>query len=79
MEGNLMPQISEAMKAYRKLEDDLRRMRAQHALGSLQEDPILEEMAKVWWRLSESERDLLDREGPTCDPEEQASSAASGL
>jgi hypothetical protein len=64
MEGELMSRISDAMKGYRKLEDDLRRVRSQHALGSLHEDPILEEMAKIWWRLSERERDVLDREGP---------------
>ncbi len=74
-----MSQLSETMKAYRKLEDDLRRVRAQYELGSLQEDPILEEMAQLWWRLSESERDLLDREGPTCDPEERATSARAGM
>lgn len=74
-----MPEISEAMKIYRKLEEDLRRIRAQSPLGSIQEDPVLEEMARVWWLLSESERDVLDREGPTCDPEEEpASSLASG-
>lgn len=66
-----MPHPSEAMKAYRKLEQQLRNVRAKHALGSINEDPILEEMAKLWWILSEDERELLDQEGPTCDPEEE--------
>jgi hypothetical protein len=65
-------QVSEAMMAYRKLEDELRRVRAQHPLGSLHEDPLLEEMAKLWWLLSEEERGQLDDEGPTCDPRMQA-------
>ena len=75
MEGGLMPQISDAMKAYRKMEDDLRRVRAQHEIGSLHEDFILEEMARLWWRFTEGERDLLDREGPTCDPDMRAAPA----
>jgi hypothetical protein len=65
-------QVSEAMTAYRKLEDELHRVRTQHPLDSLHEDPILEEMAKLWWLLSEEERAQLDEEGPMCDPKAPA-------
>jgi hypothetical protein len=58
------------MRQYRALEDDLRLVRSEHGLGSTQEDPILEEMARLWWLLSDIERETLDREGPTCDPVE---------
>jgi hypothetical protein len=64
-----MPHASEAMARYRVLEGDLRLIRAEQSMGSLAEDPILEEMARVWWLLSDIEREMLDREGPTCDPE----------
>ena len=43
-------------------------MRSEKGRGTPQEDPILEEMAHLWWRLSDIERETLDREGPTCDP-----------
>jgi hypothetical protein len=75
---DLMTKSSEAMQSYRKLEDELRRVRSRHALGSVHEDPILEEMARLWWLLTESERETLDREGPTCDPVERVTSMASG-
>jgi hypothetical protein len=58
------------MRQYRALEDDLRLVRSENGLGSAQEDPILEEMARLWWLLSDIEREMLDREGPTCDPVE---------
>ncbi len=54
---------SAAMARYRVLEGDLRRIRAEHPIGSLAEDPILEEMASLWWLLSDIEREFLDREG----------------
>ncbi len=63
-----MLHVSESMARYRSLEDDLRLIRAEQPLGSRAEDPILEEMARVWWLLSDIERETLDREGPTCDP-----------
>lgn len=65
-----MPHPSEEMRQYRALEDDLRLVRSEKGLGSAQEDPILEEMARLWWLLSDIERETLDREGPTCDPVE---------
>jgi hypothetical protein len=58
------------MRQYRALEDDLRLVRSENGLGSAKEDPILEEMARLWWLLSDIERETLDREGPTCDPVE---------
>jgi hypothetical protein len=58
------------MRQYRALEDDLRLVRTENGLGSAQEDPILEEMARLWWLLSDIEREKLDQEGPTCDPVE---------
>lgn len=70
-----MRSLSDAMKAYRRLEEDLRQVRTQNDLGSVREDPILEEMARLRWLLAEDERETLDREGPTCDPEKQLSSA----
>jgi hypothetical protein len=63
-----MPHLSEAMRRYRALEEDLRLVRSENGRGSPQEDPILEEMANLWWKLSDIERETLDREGPTCDP-----------
>ena len=65
-----MSHPSEEMRQYRALEDDLRLVRSENGLGSAQEDPILEEMARLWWLLSDIERETLDREGPTCDPVE---------
>lgn len=65
-----MPHPSEEMRQYRALEDDLRLVRSEHGLGSAQEDPILEEMARLWWLLSDIERETLDQEGPTYDPVE---------
>jgi hypothetical protein len=64
-----MPQLSEAMHRYRALEDDLRLIRSENPPGSPQEEPILEEMARLWWDLSDIERQKLDDEGPTCWPE----------
>lgn len=58
---------SEMMNRYRILEDDLRRVRSENAFGSAKEEPVLEEMTRLWWLLSDSERETLDREGPTCD------------
>ena len=65
-----MPHLSEEMRQYRALEDDLRLVRSENRLGSAKEEPILEEMARLWWLLSDIERETLDREGPTCDPVE---------
>jgi len=62
------PSPSDPMGRYRSLEADLRRVR-KNGRGSPAENPILEEMARVWWwELSEVERETLDQEGPTCDP-----------
>lgn len=63
-----MVHLSEEMRQYRSLEDDLRLVRAERGPGSALEDPILEDMARLWWLLSDIEREMLDREGPTCDP-----------
>lgn len=67
-----MPHNSEALERYRALEADLRLIRAAQrpsgSLGSRAEDLILEEMASLWWLLLEEEREMLDREGTTCDP-----------
>jgi hypothetical protein len=63
-----MPHPSEPMVRYRTLEDDLRLVRTEKGVGTHEEDPILEEMAQLWWELSDIERETLDREGPTCDP-----------
>jgi hypothetical protein len=43
-----------------------------HSAGSAAEDPIIEEMARLWWDLDDDERDALDAEGPTCWPEPDA-------
>lgn len=73
-----MEKTSEAMQSYRRLEDELRKVRSRHTLGSVHEDPILEEMARLWWLLTDNEREVLDREGPTSDPVERPASMASG-
>lgn len=63
-----MPPVSVALARYRTLEEDLHLIRAERQIGSLIEEPILEEMARVWWTLSDVEREILDREEPTCNP-----------
>lgn len=60
--------LGESMCRYRTLETDLRLVRAENPPGSPLEDPIIEEMACLWWELSEGEREILDQEGPTCWP-----------
>jgi hypothetical protein len=62
--------LSEPMRRYRALEDVLRRIRSENTPGSALEDPVLQEMARLWWDLSDIERETLDREGPTCWPEQ---------
>lgn len=64
-------QVSAEMRRYRSLEDDLRRVRSMNRTGPALEDPILEEMGTLWWLLSDVERETLDAEGPTCDPDHQ--------
>ena len=59
---------SALMFQYRELEVYLRLTRAHNAFGSSKEDPILEQMAHLWWQLSDRERDILDEEGSTCNP-----------
>ena len=59
------------MRRYRDLENDLRHIRAKYRPGSSFEDPIIEEMASLWWKLSEDERNTLDSEGSTCWPTNQ--------
>lgn len=56
------------MRAYRALEDDLRRVRAEAGRGSPREDSILAQMDRLWWDLTPAERETLDAEGPTCNP-----------
>ncbi len=57
-----------AIQRYRTLEADLRLVRLNNDPGSAQEDLVLEEMDRLWWLLSDIERETLDQEGPTCDP-----------
>lgn len=61
------PDVSPDMLQYRALEVRLRKARADRATEA-QEQVILDEMEQLWWKLSQGERDVLDREGPTCDP-----------
>lgn len=58
---------SPGMLQYRGLEVRLRKARADKATED-QEVVILDDMEQLWWKLSQDERDVLDREGPTCDP-----------
>lgn len=58
--------LSKPMARYRSLEDDLRLIRTEKGIGSPDESDILEEMARVWWDLTDIEQETLDREGPTC-------------
>jgi len=61
--------MSEALKAYRKLERNLWLVRwEQEGRESAQEDEILEEMDGVWGRLEDEERRLLNNEAPRCWP-----------
>ena len=55
------------LEQYRALEAKLRAVRGEYGAASLHEDPILDEMSRVWWQLSDAERAMLDAEGPTCD------------
>lgn len=52
--------MSEALRRYQELEDELIAVRWRYAGNeSDQEDRLLDEMDGVWWQLSESERDGL--------------------
>ncbi|MFH0902901.1 MAG: hypothetical protein V2A73_19915 [Pseudomonadota bacterium] len=70
--------MSDALKRYRLLEAELRLVRRETSPGSAMEEPIIDEMASVWWDLTEEERELLDGEGPSCWPD-PAESRASDL
>lgn len=58
---------SSGMLKYRELEVKLRKARAAKTSED-QEQIILDDMEQTWWKLSQNERDVLDREGPACDP-----------
>jgi len=57
------------INTYRALEERLRTSRKLHPPGSPEEASILEEMAIVWYKLSDQEREQLNSEGPTCWPD----------
>ena len=57
--------MSEALRRYLELEDELVAERWRYAGNeSDEEDRLLDEMDGVWWQLSESERDELRRRPP---------------
>jgi hypothetical protein len=56
---------------YRALEDQLRQIRSKNTPGSNLEDPVIEEMNVLWWKLTDAEREMLDAEGPTCWPKKE--------
>lgn len=56
------------LRQYRAAEVALRELRLHHAIGSDIEQPVLEEMVRLWWLLADDDREALDREGPTCFP-----------
>ncbi len=60
--------MSTPLERYRELEEELRKLRIEHDVGSDAEDPVIEEMTDVWWRLTKAEQAWIDAEGPTCWP-----------
>lgn len=62
------PALPTRFQGYRVLERMLREHRTLFGVGTASESSILEAMATLWPLLSESERDQLDAEGPTCFP-----------
>lgn len=70
------PPMSDAMKHYRSLERKLRCVRTEHGVGTLHEEPILDEMDRAWYALKDAEHELLDGEGSTCFPKKAGEVAA---
>lgn len=61
--------MSAALARYRELEVELRTIRARAGRGGAEEEmPTIEAMSRVWFQLTDAEREQLDAEGPTCDP-----------
>lgn len=56
--------VFDPLKRYRQLEGRVRH----EGRDSPEEDAILDEMDDVWWKLEESERQLLNDEGPDREP-----------
>ena len=57
--------MSNELRRYQELEDDLVAVRWRHAgFDSEEEDRLLEEMDGLWWRLSTTERDALQARPP---------------
>jgi hypothetical protein len=66
--------VLDSMKRYRQLEGLLRATRVCHeGRESPEEDRILDEMDAVWWKLGESDRQLVNDEGPRCWPVDDGS------
>ena len=56
------------MEDYRECERQLTHLRELVGLGGPDEAAIQHKAAAIWWQLSETERAMLDAEGPTCFP-----------
>ena len=62
------------LQRYRELEGLLLATRVRHeGRESREEDAILDEMDAAWWRLGESDRQILNDEGPRCWPVDDGS------
>jgi len=56
------------LREYRILEGELYLLRMENPPGALIEEPVIDEMARLWDLLSDNEKELLDKEGPRCWP-----------
>lgn len=57
--------MTEALKRYRQLEDDLVFVRwVNRGLESEEEDKLLDEMEQAWWELDDQERALIEAAPP---------------
>ena len=54
--------MSYALDRCRELEAELAACRKKHGLGDPKEDKILEELARVWWELTDEEQKELNDE-----------------
>ena len=67
-------EVLDPLQRYRELEGLLLATRVRHeGRESREEDAILDEMDAAWWRLGESDRQILNDEGPRCWPVDDGS------
>ena len=57
--------MTESLKRYRRLEDDLVFVRwVNRGFESEEEDVLLDEMEQTWWELNDQERELIEAAPP---------------